>query len=89
MPLQADIIPAPMPAGHALNCEDGVILADAALRDDRQKRHHAVFGRVEARRTFIRDLLGVELKPSILPLSSTPLCLPPFWLTPRKLLTLA
>jgi hypothetical protein len=34
----------------------------------------------------MRDEIGVELKDSILPLSSTPLCLAPFWLMPRQLL---
>lgn len=32
MLLQCDIIPAPLPAGHALNCEDTVAVADPALR---------------------------------------------------------
>jgi hypothetical protein len=34
----------------------------------------------------MRDSLGVNVKPSILPLSATPLCLPPFWLRPGELL---
>ena len=38
------------------------------------------------RRQFVRDELGITLKDSILPLSSTPLCLPPFWLATRRLL---
>jgi hypothetical protein len=49
-------------------------------------RHPAVLERIAARRQFVRDELGVTLKDSILPLSSTPLCLPPFWLAPRRLL---
>ena len=32
------------------------------------------------RRSFMADKLGVAVKDSILPLSSTPLYLPPFWL---------
>ena len=31
MPFQVDIIPTPMRAGWALNCEDGVVFADAAF----------------------------------------------------------
>jgi hypothetical protein len=89
MPFQVDIIPTPMPAGFALNCEDGVAFADAALRDALKARHPAVFERIEARRQFMRDSLGVAVKDSILPLSSTPLCLPPFWLAPGKLLARA
>ena len=89
MPFQVDIIPVPMPTGWALNCEDGVAIADANLRAELRARHPAVDARIEARRAFMRDALGVELKESIMPLSSTPLCLAPFWLAPRRLLARA
>ena len=52
-------------------------------------RHPAVIERIEARRRFVRDEIGVTLKDLILPLSSTPLCLPPFWLAARRLLSRA
>jgi hypothetical protein len=39
--------------------------------------------------TFVRDKLGIAIKDTILPLSSTPLCLPPFWLAAGRLLALA
>jgi hypothetical protein len=87
MPFQVDIIPAPMPAGWALNCEDGVAFADAALRAELKAKHPAVHDRIARRRAFMRDALGVAVKDSILPLSATPLCLPPFWLKPDRLLT--
>jgi hypothetical protein len=86
MPFQVDIIPTPMRAGSALNCEDGVVFADAALRAELKARHPAVAERIEARRQFVRDELGIPIKNSILPLSSTPLCLPPFWLAAGRLL---
>ena len=85
MPFQVDIIPAPMRAGWALNCEDGVVFADAALRAELKARHPAVAERIEARRRFVRDELGIAIRDSILPLSSTPLCLPPFWLASGRL----
>ncbi len=84
MPFQVDVIPVPMQAGQALNCEDPVTFADAALRAELAERHPACAARIEARRRFMRDVLGVAVKPSILPLSSTQLALPPFWLTPGK-----
>ena len=56
------------------------MFADAALRAELRARHPAVIERIEARRRFARDELGIPIKDSILPLSSTPLCLPPFWL---------
>ena len=89
MPFQVDIIPVPMPAGWALNCEDGVAIADAGLRAELARRHPAVAGRIEARRAFMRDQLGVAVKDAILPLSATPLCLAPFWLKPAQLLARA
>ncbi|MDW6022450.1 Xaa-Pro aminopeptidase [Mesorhizobium sp. BAC0120] len=84
MPFQVDVIPVPMSAGQALNCEDPVTFADEALRAELVARHPDCAARIEKRRTFMRDVLGVEVKPSILPLSATPLMLPPFWLTPER-----
>jgi hypothetical protein len=89
MPFQVDVIPTPMRTGWALNCEDGVAFADAALRAELSARHPAAFERIEARRRFVSDRLGVTIRESILPLSSTPLCLPPFWLASGRLLARA
>jgi hypothetical protein len=86
MPFQVDIIPTPMRAGWALNCEDGIVFAGATLRAELRARHPSVVKRIEARRKFVRDELGIAIRDSILPLSSTPLCLPPFWLAARRLL---
>lgn len=86
MPFQVDIIPEPMRRGWALNCEDGIVLADADLRSQLRSRFPEVYARIEARRRFVGDKLGIDLKDCVLPLSSTPLCLPPFWLTPDRLL---
>jgi hypothetical protein len=60
MPFQADIIPTPMRDGWALNCEDGIVFADATLRAELKARHPAVVERVEARRKFVRDELGID-----------------------------
>ena len=89
MPFQVDIIPTPMRAGWALNCEDGVVFADAGLRAELKARHPTVAERIEARRRFVHDELGISIKDSILPLSSTPLCLAPFWLAAGRLLARA
>jgi hypothetical protein len=87
MPFQVDVIPTPMPKGAALNCEDGIVFADAGLRADLRARHPDVVARIEARAAFARDRLGAPVRDSVLLLSSTPLCLPPFWLRPDRLLT--
>lgn len=86
MPFQVDIIPMPMRTGQTLNCEDPVIFADQALRDEIKARHPAVAQRIANRRAFVSEVLGIDLKEAIQPLSSTPLCLAPFWLKPNRLL---
>ncbi|QIG51183.1 M24 family metallopeptidase [Nordella sp. HKS 07] len=86
MPFQVDIIPVPLRPGFALNCEDPVVFADSALRAEIAARHPAVAERIAARRAFMREEIGIDLKETILPLSSTPLCLAPFWLKPKMLL---
>ncbi len=55
MPFQVDIIPTPMRAGWALNCEDGVVFPDAALRAELKARHPAAAERIEAHRRFVHD----------------------------------
>ncbi len=86
MPFQVDIIPVPMKIGQALNCEDPVTLADAALRKELRNLYPEVVARIEARRQFLGGQIGVELHESLLPMSNSPLCLAPFWLQSQKLL---
>lgn len=86
MPFQVDIIPTPMPLGWALNNEDAVTIADAALRADLARLYPEVWARIEARRAFMANQIGCDLKPSILPISNTPLCVVPFWLASDQLL---
>lgn len=80
MVFQVDVIPTPMPAGKALNCEDSVAIADASLRADLAARHPETWARIEARRAFLADKIGVSLGEHLLPLSNIQLCLPPLWL---------
>ncbi|MHB2170033.1 hypothetical protein [Alsobacter sp. R-9] len=85
MPFQVDVIPVPMPNGWALNCEDGIVFADEGLRAELAARHPGVAARIDARRDFVRSVIGIPLRDSVLPLSNTPACLPPFWLAPHRL----
>ncbi|MDB5077154.1 MAG: Xaa-Pro aminopeptidase [Chloroflexi bacterium] len=80
MALQCDIIPSPLPAGQALNCEDTVVVADPALRAELAGAFPQLWSRVRARRAFMHDALGLKLAESLLPLSNAPAYLPPFWL---------
>jgi len=89
MPFQIDIIPVPLRDGWSLNCEDPVTLADSALRLELKTKYPQLWRRTEIRRRFVGEKLGVEIPESTVLLSSTPLCLPPFWLAPTMLLTSA
>ena len=86
MHMQVDVIPAPMPIGRTLNCEDTVVFANAGLRDDIARRHPKVWARIRARREFMIDRLGVRIAASVLPLSDTPMCLAPLLLQSGSLL---
>ena len=86
MHMQVDVIPTPVRDGWALNCEDSVVFADERLRAEIAAQHPAVWTRIAARRRFLQDTLGVMLADAVLPLSSTPLCLPPLWLRSDHLL---
>jgi Xaa-Pro aminopeptidase len=80
MAFQCDIIPSPLPAGRALNCEDTVAFADEALRAELARDHPELWARVERRQAFMRDELGIELGDDVLPLSDSVAYLAPFWL---------
>ncbi len=82
MVMQCDIIPTPVPPGRFLNCEDTLAIGDEAVRDALARDYPAVWARIEAKRAFMRDELGLRLRPEVLPLSSAPAYLPPFWLAP-------
>lgn len=80
MVFQCDMIPTPLPAGRALNCEDTVAIADADLRAELARDQPALWQRIETRRAFLRDELGLELGEDVLPLSDSVGYLAPFWL---------
>jgi len=83
MTLQLDIIPATGSAYHTTNIEDGVALADEAARDDLARRYPGLWRRVTARRQFMAEVLGIRLRPEVLPLSDLAGYLPPYWLAPQ------
>lgn len=89
MALQCDIIPNPMPPGTAINCEDSIVLADDALRAELAVRHPALWDRIQRNRTLMTEELGMFLRPEVLPLSLANAYLPPAWLAPEMVCTLA
>jgi hypothetical protein len=83
MALQLDIIPATGTAYHTTNIEDGIALADDALRAELMARYPGMWQRVCTRRAFMADDLGIHLRPEVLPLSDLAGYLPPLWLAPQ------
>ena len=89
MALQVDVIPATGTAYYTTNIEDGIALADAELRAAFEQHYPEAWGRIQARRAFMQQALGIELKPEVLPFSNLPAYLPPFWLAPQQAMRLA
>ena len=83
MALQLDIIPATGTAYHTTNIEDGIALADEAARDDLAARYPGLWQRVTTRRRFMAEVLGIRLRPEVLPMSDLAGYLPPYWLSPH------
>jgi hypothetical protein len=81
--LQMDIIPV-SEGPFCANAEDGVVLADEALRAELADRHPACWSRMLARRRFMRDVIGIDLDESVLPLGNIPGWLPPYALDLTK-----
>ena len=88
MALQVDIIPATGTDYFTSNIEDGIALADETLRETLADRYPDAWGRIIARREFMRDALGIDLHPDVLPFSNIPAYLPPFLLRPDRVMTM-
>ena len=84
MALQVDVIPATSTPYHTTNIEDGIALADKALRQEFEQKYPGAWMRIQQRRAFMHNILGIHLKPEVLPFSNIPAYLPPFWLSPQQ-----
>jgi hypothetical protein len=71
-----------------VHCEDTVALADIELRAELSDRYPEVWRRVEGRRRFLVERLGIDVNPDILPFSVIPAYLPPLWLAPEMALAM-
>jgi hypothetical protein len=88
MAFQVDVIPATGTDFFTTNIEDGIALADEELRAEFASRYPAAWARIGARRQFMREALGIDLHPDVLPFSNIPAYLPPFLLRPDRAMTL-
>jgi len=89
MAIQVDVIPATGSPYFTTNIEDGIALADADLRHTFAARYPEAWSRITRRRAFMTDILGIRLKPEVLPFSNIPAYLPPFFLSPRRVVAMA
>ncbi len=86
MAMQVDIIPATGTRWFTTNIEDGIALADASLRAAFEAAYPEAWARILARRAFMRNALGIDLHPDVLPFSNIPAVLPPFLLRPDRVM---
>jgi len=83
MAIQVDVIPATHSPYHTTNIEDGILLADEATCAELSLKYPETWERIEHRRAYMQNTLGITLKPEVLPVSNIPAYLPPFWLSPQ------
>lgn len=84
MAIQVDVIPATGTPYFTTNIEDGIALADEPIRAAFATQYPEAWGRIQARRAFMKDVLGITLKPEVLPFSNIPAYLPPYVLSPQQ-----
>ena len=87
--VQCDIIPAVGAPYHSCNIEDGIALLDESGRAELREKFPGLADRIEARRAFMRDVLGIRLKPEVLPLSNLAAALAPYLLAPQRIFSKA
>jgi len=84
MALQMDIILNPPAPYFRAYVEDGIVLADSDLREALKTEFPDVWQRMEQRRRFMIEELGINLKPEVLPMSNIPALLRPLLLNKEK-----
>lgn len=87
MAIQVDVIPS-SPIYFSTRMEDGLILADAELRQQLREDWPDCYERCQKRRTFMSQVLGIDLPREVLPLSNMPAIVPPFLLKPNTVIAL-
>ena len=89
MAFQVDVIPATGTEYFTTNIEDGIAIADDELRGELAARYPEAWSRIERRRAFMRDELGIQLRAEVLPFSNIPAYLPPYLLSPSRVMTIS
>lgn len=86
MLLQLDIIPS-KPGYAGTGCENGIALADEALREEIRREYPDMWQRMEKRRAYITRHLGIRLPECVLPLSSGVAYMRPYLLDKESAMT--
>lgn len=82
---QIDIIPSVK--GYAgASCEEPVAIADTSLRSEISSLYPALWQRIQQRRKWLKEMVNVDLREEVLPLSDTVAFLTPFLLSKRQAL---
>ena len=88
MAFQVDIIPATGSPWFTANMEDGIALLDERGRAEFAERWPQARERIQARRSFMQEELGIALHEEVMPFSNLASHLAPFWLSPDLAFTL-
>lgn len=88
MAMQCDIIPGD-PVYGSTRMEDGYAIADADLQSRLGRDFPAVLARCRARQGFMRDVIGLDVPDTLLPLADTCGIVAPFLLDPAGVIALA
>ena len=83
MAMQMDVIPS-HPVYGSTRMEDGYVIADAALREALARHFPNVARRCAARARFMREVIGMDVPESLLPLADTCGIVAPFLFDPAQ-----
>ena len=87
MAMQCDVIPSHAVFGST-RMEDGYVIADAALQADLAARFPDVAARCAVRARFMRDVIGLDVPATLLPLADTCGVIAPYLFDPGLVMTL-
>ena len=86
MLFQFDIIPS-VPGYSGASCEGGVVLADEHLRAVIQNEYPGMWARMQARRSYLIEEIGIQLSEEVLPMSNAAAYYRPFFLNKESALS--
>ncbi len=87
MAMQMDVIPG-HPVYGSTRMEDGYVIADAHLRADLAAAFPDVAARIARRQAFMRDVIGMDVPETLLPLADTCGIVAPYLLDPGQVISL-